>query len=204
MPGKQRAAFVIVAAALIPVLAAHAQQKLGDGHIAIDKPAELSVEEANRIYRDLMEAMADGYGISRLPLVDGYQTWARYNSAPYLSATHGRRFVNNYANETGRAYGSLKRGDKLPVGTVLAKDSMTVTEEGRFFPAALFIMEKLASGASPETADWRYVVVNPDGSMTGDTIGDGAELVQYCHDCHAAKADLDYVFLVPKKFRKAE
>ena len=36
---------------------------------------------------------------------------------------------------------------------------MTVTDEGKIYPGAMFVMEKLAQGANPETADWRYIMV---------------------------------------------
>lgn len=181
--------------------ATQAQQTFGESHIAVENPADLSKDDANKIYDKLKDMMADGYDLSQMSLVNGYQSWTRYNSAPYLSATHGQRFVNNYANEAGAPYGSMKEGDKLPQGTVLAKDSVTVKDDGKFYPGALFIMEKLDAGVSPDTADWRYVVINPDGSLAGDTTGDGPELVKYCHDCHISMADNDYVFYVPEDYQ---
>lgn len=203
MSGRTLIACAAFAFSLVSIGSAQAQQTLGESHIAVQNPAELSKDEANAIYDKLKEMMASGYGISQMALVENYQSWARYNSAPYLSATHGQRFVNNYANEAGKAYGSLKEGEKLPQGTVLAKDSITVKDDGKFYPGALFLMEKLGAGASPETADWRYVVINPDGSLAGDTTGDGPELVKYCHDCHVGVAEMDYIFYVPEDYRTA-
>lgn len=170
-------------------------------HIAVENPAELSPADAEKIYAGLKQSMAENYALSRMDLVDNYLSWKRYNSAPYLSATHGQRFVSNYANDAGSAYGALKDGERYPVGTVLAKDSITVTDEGKTFPGALFVMEKLAAGASPDTADWRYVMIIPDGSLYGDTQGDETEQVQYCHSCHKAKAKQDFVFFIPDAFR---
>ena len=121
-----------------------------------------------------------------------------------MSGTHGQRFVNNYANATARNYGTLGQGEKLPEGSVLAKDSMTITDEDHVFPGALFVMEKLAAGASPGTADWRYLMIIPDGSLFGDTTGDGPERVRYCHACHASAADRDYTFFVPEHYRMQE
>ena len=203
MSGRALIACTAFAISLVSVYPGQAQQTLGESHIAVQNPAELTKDEANAIYDKLKEMMANGYGISQMALIGNYQSWTRYNSAPYLSATHGQRFVNNYANEVGKAYGSLKAGEKLPKGTVLAKDSITVNDGGKFFPGALFLMEKLAPGASLETADWRYVVINPDGSLAGDTTGDGPELVKYCHDCHVGMAEMDYVFNVPEDYRTA-
>jgi hypothetical protein len=89
----------------------------------------------------------------------------------------------------------------MPEGAALAKDSFTVTADTAVFAGALFIMEKLAGGASPATGDWRYAMVMPDGSYFGDTTGDNAEAVGFCHDCHQAKAEADFLFFVPRKHR---
>lgn len=181
--------------------AAPAQDGVGSAHLPIDNPSELPPAQLEQIYNELKQRMAEGYALSKLEIIDDYQSWRRYNTAPYLSATHGLRFINNYANEKGRGYGTLSVGQSLPAGTVLAKDAMTLTADGKNFPGALFIMEKLPAGANSETADWRYLVVNPDGSLFGDTKGDEPELVDYCHACHESKADQDYVFLIPEEFR---
>jgi hypothetical protein len=185
-------------------LFAAAQSNAQSAHIAIDDPASLSKDEAQRIYNDLMDRMDKGYASSGLEIISGYQDWPKFNDAPYVSTTHGQRFVNNYANTLALGYGTMKEGEKLPVGSVLAKDSMTVTQEDHIFPGALFVMEKLPAGQSPATADWRYVMILPDGSIFGDTIGDRRKSVAYCHGCHQAVADRDYTFYVPEKYRVAD
>jgi len=153
---------------------AYAQETVESGHIAVENPADLSHAEANEIYDELSSRMADGYALAELPIIENYQTWTRYNSAPYLSATHGHRFVNNFANSKAIGYGEL---------------------------AKMFVMEKLAAGAHPETADWRYVMILPDGTTHGDTVGSKPRLVKYCHACHAAKASKDFVFFVPEDYQ---
>ncbi len=173
------------------------------GHLKIKKPARLSDAVISNIYQDLVDRMVNGYALSKHPVAQGYPNWQLYNTAPYLSATHGNRFINNYANALAKDYGSLKKGAKLPIGSVLAKDSFTVTAQRKVFPGALFVMEKLAAGASPDTADWRYVMIMPDGSLFGDSMGDSASEMTFCHDCHKIKAKNDYVFYVPKKYRRA-
>ena len=178
-----------------------AQDTAETAHVAVENPAELTQEQANAIYDELKARLDALYAPADLDLIKNYQSWKRYNTAPYISATHGQRFVNNFVNEIGSDYGKLKSGERYPVGTVLAKDSITVTDDGKTFPGAMFVMEKLPEGRSPETADWRYVMVIPDGSVFGDTIGDEPELVEYCHVCHEAVADDDYVFYIPEDYR---
>lgn len=197
-----RTVFAIVSGLFICGAAVAQQQD--EAHIAIDNPAELNKDEANQIYRSLARRMARGYAAARLDEILNYQSWALFNDAPYISATHGQRFVNSYANRMAFNYGTLKEGEVLPMGSVLAKDSITVTDEGNTHPGAMFVMEKLAPGTSPETADWRYVMVLPDGSLFGDTTGFRANAVAYCHECHEQVAERDYTFYVPEEYRIKE
>ncbi len=186
---------------LLTLGASLAQQTVESGHVTVKNPATLSGADANRIYDQIRQRMADNYALAELVEIKDYQSWTRYNSAPYVSATHGQRFVNNFANDKASAYGKLAKGEKYPVGAVFAKDAITVTSDNKIFPGAMFGMEKLVAGANPDTADWRYFVVLPDGTLFGDTTGAEPELVEYCHACHAAKASDDYVFFVPKAHR---
>lgn len=176
------------------VAAAIAQSDGETGHITIEKAANLSATEAEEIYTRLADLMAKRYSIAGMRVGTQYRGWMRFNSAPYLSETHGNRYVNNYANRLGNAYGSLTKGLRFPAGTVLVKDSFTVTDENKAFPGALFVMEKLSPVASPDTGDWRYVGIYPDGSMIGDTVGFMPDRVRYCHQCHRSRADYDFVF----------
>ncbi len=172
-----------------------------DAHLAIENPAELTKDEARGHYKSLARRMARGYAAAQMDLIRNYQNWPLFSDAPYISATHGQRFVNSYANRMAHNYGTLQEGEVLPVGSVLAKDSMTVTDEGNVHPGALFVMEKLPTGTNPDTADWRYIMVMPDGSLFGDTMGNRADAVAYCHVCHEAVADRDYTFYVPEEFQ---
>lgn len=172
------------------------------GHLKIEDPARIGDTEREAIYQKLLDRMVGGYALSQYPSVTGYTKWQLYNTAPYLSATHGNRYVNNYANGLAKEYDALAKGVRLPKGSVLAKDSFTVTADGKVFPGALFVMEKLAEGASPDNADWRYVMIMPDGSLFGDSMGDGADEMTFCHACHKVKANRDYLYFVPKKYRR--
>lgn len=180
---------------------ASAQSAGPEAHIAIENAADLSKQEAVQVYQTLMGRMRNGYEAAQLDMILNYQDWPKFNDAPYISATHGQRYVNSYANEMALNYGGLSDGDMLPAGSVLAKDSITVTDEDHIFPGALFVMEKLPQGTHPETADWRYVMVMPDGSLFGDTVGSRSQEMIYCHECHEAVAHRDYTFFVPSDHR---
>jgi hypothetical protein len=168
-------------------------------HFRVPNPAQLSNADALTIYERIRDDMRAAYRLSREPATDRYATWRRY-SAPYRSATHGERYVNNYANAAAGAYG---RGvAPMPAGAVLAKDSFAVTAQGDVFTGPLFLMEKMPPGFSAETRDWRYTMVMPDGSLFGTTSGAGGERVDFCARCHAtAGAAADHLFLVPKDYR---
>ena len=61
---------------------------------------------------------------------------------------------------------------------------------------------KLAPGRSPATGDWRFVQLLPDGSYIGDTTGDSPEDVAFCFTCHKTMAKADFLFFLPKAYRK--
>ncbi len=171
-----------------------------EGHPESGDSADLTRAEAIDYYQSIVDRMQRLYAISRDPLALRYREWHRYNDAPYLSATHGNRFVNNYANLIARraGYGRFEPGDRMPPGAVIAKDSLTVTRLRERLPGALFLMQKLMPGTSPDTGDWRYVMIMPDGSYFGDTTGIAPENVRFCHDCHSEQAETDHLFFVPE------
>ncbi len=128
-----------------------------------------------------------------------YRTWRRYNRTPYLSATHGNRYVNNYASAEARAYGRGESAGTLPVGSLLAKDSFEVTELGDVLIGPLALMEKMAPGFHAEGRDWRYTMITPDGRLFGTTGGENSERVEYCRECHIAAGDEhDHLFFIPE------
>ena len=172
-----------------------------DRHILLQAPGQLTAERAEQIYARIAGDAQRGYAMSRDDMATAFPAWARLNRTPYLSATHGNRYVNNYANGVAMAAG-YGGGGEMPAGAVLAKDSFTVTDGGEVFPGALFLMEKLPPAISPGTANWRYWMIMPDGSVLGDSEDDTAAEVRFCHTCHQQVADDDYLFFVPVAFRR--
>ncbi len=170
-------------------------------HFAITDGAALSPEQAMAVYDELKAQMRGDYALSALPAARRYPAWQRVNEYPYRSTTHGSRYVNNFANPPAIGAG-YPGGGTMPAGAIIAKDSFTVKKDGEHYPGALFIMEKLKSGLSPETGDWRFVMVLPDGSIFGDSQGDNAAATAFCAECHARRADHDYLFGVPEEARR--
>ena len=168
-------------------------------HFRVPNPARLSDADALSIYDRIRDDMVSAYRLSRDPVADRYYAWRRYNWAPYLSATHGDRYINNYGNAEAESYG--REGAPMPAGAVLAKDSFTVTGQGDVFTGPLFLMEKRPPGFSAATNDWRYTMIMPDGSLFGTTEGEGGDRVEFCARCHATAGGADDLFFVPEQYR---
>lgn len=220
MPTDHRVLVVIISVAIIVAVAgastairlASAADDVLEGeqalnpqeHLKITRPGRLTKDDANVIYDTIADHMAERLAISGEPVASQYRSWPRSNDAPYLSATHGSRYINNYANliavEAG--YNDLRPGIKMPPGAVLAKDSFTFTDDRALFMGALFVMEKLAKGKNPETADWRYLMILPDGSVFADSTGPFPETAAFCHTCHAQAKVFDYLFFLPEEYRR--
>ncbi len=170
-------------------------------HFRVERPADLTAQDTMTIYARILDTMTAAYGLSGDASSKIYLGWRRYNRVPYRSATHGERFVNNYANALAKAYGSFESAGPMPEGALLAKDSFAVTARGDVFSGPLFLMEKMAPGFSPANNDWRYSMIMPDGSLFGETGGPGAALVAFCHTCHSEVGETDNLFFVPEDKR---
>jgi len=194
---------VPLAAAENPCAAKNPLNPCAPGHIkAPDADLSLNPAAAEKVYRRLRKDMAAAFAMSGKTATKRYQSWRRYNKAPYQSTQHGDRYLNNYANKTAQAYGKFEQSGKLLFGSVLAKDSFTVLKDGGKLPGPIFIMEKMKAGFRPDFGDWRYSMILPDGSFVGQTGGEGAENVEYCGTCHARVPPAhDHMFYLPKKDR---
>ncbi len=171
-------------------------------HFQVERPADLAAADALTIYDRIRSELVAVYRKSANPHTAVYQTWRRYNVTPYLSATHGLLYVNNYANQQAVDYGKAETAGTFPVGSVLAKDSFEVTDLGDVFTGPLTLMEKMPPGFSPDQRDWRYTMIMPDGSLFGTTNGENSVRVEYCAECHRGAGDeQDHLFFVPEEYR---
>jgi hypothetical protein len=163
---------------------------------------EVSPAEAQAVYNCLQGDMKKAYAKAGLRQVAGYTSWLKINSTAYQSATHGGRYVNNYADSHGDyRYKKFEDAGVLPLGSVLAKDSFTVRPDGKVSIGPLFIMEKMNKGFNKGSGDWRYTMVLPSGKIAGMTRGKGMSM-KFCAECHAGVApELDHILLVPDEYR---
>jgi hypothetical protein len=170
-------------------------------HFRLRDPARLGPGEAESIYQIAVPALSKGYARSNRPSAKNYLQWRRHNTAPYLSSTHGNHYINNYANPAARNYGQFEKAGKLPVGSVIAKDSFSVTETGGILLGPLFLMEKMPQGFNYVSGNWKFTLVQPDGSVLGETNGPGSARVEYCIACHLAVEHQDHLYFIPPAHR---
>jgi len=165
-------------------------------------PVQLTDAEAVAAYDCLLAEMKAAYAKSGNAVAASYSEWRRYSRNAYVSATHGNRFVQNYANPAAKAYGAFEGAGVMPAGAVLAKDSFTVTADGRVSVGPLFIMEKMQAGFYDDSDDWGYTMVMPDGTVFGTTKGEGTAKVEFCIGCHISVApDVDSLMFIPEEYR---
>lgn len=171
-------------------------------HTRLVAPAKLGAVRAQEVYEIARSSMRLGYAKAGRASVSGYQDWRRFNTAPYLSAAHGNHYLSNYVNAVGAdTYGKYEKGGPHPAGTIVAKDSFSMTRAGDLLLGSLFLMEKMPPGFNHATADWKYALIRPDGTLVGETNGPGRERVEYCIGCHLAKQHQDHLWFLPRAFR---
>ncbi len=119
-----------------------------------------------------------------------HAAWFRAARAPFLSPTHGNRFVEVFVNDLGRA--AYYTDADFPVGTVIVKTSRE-NDAGRPGDASgpIFVMEKRALGHAPDHDDWSYAIhwASPTerqlAQLGGPIYWRGASpKVGYCSKCH--------------------
>lgn len=170
-------------------------------HFRLRLAARVSPQEAERVYNIVAPSMQAGYASSGHPVAKAYKSWRRFNRAPYLSASHGNHYLNNYANDIAGRYGTFEQAGRFPAGSVIAKDSFSIAETGEILLGLLYMMEKMPQGFNHVSGDWRYTAIRPDGTILGQSKGPGAERVEFCIGCHLAREEFDHLYFIPPTFR---
>ena len=163
---------------------------------------ELTNAEAADAYDCVIGQMRMAYGKSGDATAASYTGWRRYSKVSYQSSTHGERYVQNYANATGRAYGAFEKAGVMPVGSILAKDSFGVNGKGSVTVGPMFMMEKMPAGFNADSGNWKYTMIMPNGSVFGVTNAKNSSGMQFCIECHAAVAEeQDHMMFLPEEYR---
>jgi hypothetical protein len=164
---------------------------------------ELTDAEAATVYDCVKGHQQAAYGKSDNSDASAFWRWPNYSLIPYLSATHGNRYVMNYSNAP--AYGQYEDAGELSVGAKIAKNSFVVGTNGQVSVGPLFLMEKMPAGFDENGGDWRYTMIMPDGSTFGVTGGKNAAGMEFCNACHGLVGeDQDYLYFLPEDYRTAK
>lgn len=150
--------------------------------VAVDDPFALEAAAIEEIYACIKDEMVAGYTKEGDAVAGAYRDWTVSSTRPAVAGAHGNRllytFANDIAAEQYLKYAS--EGVSMPVGSVLAKESITISAKKKAaVPGPLFIMTKGEPGSVPETADWVYGGIQPDGKPMKFKQS-------FCHDCHVA------------------
>jgi len=162
---------------------------------------DLTDAEAKLAYNCIIKEMQAGYAKSDTKVASQYVSWKSYATRSYQSATHGGRFVQNFANAKAKNYGKFEDAGKMRHGAMLAKNSFAAMPDGKLAAGPLFLMEKMKAGWNKESGDWKYTMVIANGSTFGVTKGTNAAGMQFCIECHASAEDEDYMLFVPDEYR---
>lgn len=160
-----------------------------DCKINVDDPFDLEGADMEAVYACMSQKMIDGYMSGDNEIAAAYRDWTPTAIRPAVAGPHGNRALNTFANDIA-AEQYLKFEDEgvvMPAGSVLAKESFRInTKKGIAQRGPLFIMTKGEAGAAPDAADWIYSAVQPNGKPM--------KIKQsFCHNCHEAFADQDYL-----------
>jgi hypothetical protein len=150
--------------------------------VAVDDPFALEAAAIEEIYACIKDEMVAGYAKEGDAVASAYRDWTVSSSRPAVAGAHGNRLLYTFANDIA-AEQYLKyatEGVSMPVGSVLAKESITISAKKKAaVPGPLFIMTKGEPGSAPETADWVYGGIQPNGKPMKFKQS-------FCHDCHVA------------------
>jgi hypothetical protein len=110
--------------------------------------------------------------------------WARADDVATLTQVGGRAPSQHgdgawertvWVNEAAAGYRTAAGGATMPAGALLLQRHHAV---GQAHTTTIYLMEKLAGGASPGTGDWRYLVLDAELRVAA------SEQLQICARCH--------------------
>ncbi|MFK7755143.1 MAG: cytochrome P460 family protein [Sedimentitalea sp.] len=177
--------FVLSAAALTLGSAASAQ----DCPVSSVDTFDLEEAEIITIYDCIKDKMVEGYTKAGDETAAVYRDWAVTSTRPAVAGVHGSRLLQTFANEIAveQYLKFAEEGVVMPVGSVLAKESISIRKKKKTARVGpLFLMTKVEAGSLPDTNDWLYGGVLPNGKPMKFKQA-------FCHDCHAGYEDQDYL-----------
>jgi hypothetical protein len=171
---SKRISFGVVCAALFGLSGAAYAECTTD--VAKDDLTDAQVVE---LYECIKGELREGYAAVGDERATAYQSWGVTSTVPGGVGNHGSRFLMTFVNEVGfDEYVKFSdEGAKMPVGTLIAKESFNVNKKGIVKKGPLFFMEKVAAGEADEFGNWVYSALQTKGKVM--------KIKQkFCHDCH--------------------
>lgn len=157
--------------------------------ITVEDQFDLEANEIVALYECLSDKLAAGYAKAGDEIGSNYRSWAPTSTRAAIQGAHGNRILNTFANDIA-AEQYLKyeeEGFTMPVGSILAKESITVSiKKKKARPGPLLMMTKMEAGSIPETNDWLYTGIQPNGKTM-------KVKQSFCHDCHLPYEDSDFL-----------
>lgn len=135
-----------------------------------------------QLYDCIDDALVEAYGREGDAVGSVYRDWQVTSTGAFVPGVHGDRALITYANDIAfDDYVQYRdEGDfSMPVGSVLAKESFSIRDNGEPRVGPLFIMTKVAEGEADEFGNWVYSAVRANGAPMGISQN-------FCHDCHVA------------------
>lgn len=157
----------------------------------VDVESAFDLEEAQvvALYDCIKAKMAEGYAKGDDEVAKVYRDWTVTATRPAVAGPHGNRLLLTFANDLAapQYLEFAEEGVVMPEGAVLAKESITISKKKKAARVGpLFIMTKLAAGGAPETNDWLYGGIQPNGKPMKFKQA-------FCHDCHAGWEEQDFL-----------
>jgi len=178
-----------LAAVLSVALAANTAAQAQDCQVSTTEPFDLTEADIASIYDCIGDRMVDAYSQGGDMVAKTYRNWTITGTRHGVAGAHGNRLLLTYANDIA-AEQYLKFADEgvvMPVGSRLAKESIKINKKkNAAVVGPLFIMTKLETGAAPETSDWLYGGIQPNGKPLKFKQS-------FCHDCHQSWEDQDFL-----------
>ncbi len=173
---------MLTAATFVATLIAGQSALASDCPVDVEDPFDLTEAQIGEIYACIGDKMVTGYSKQGSEIAASYRNWTVSGTRPAVAGAHSNRLLLTFANDIA-AEQYLKfeeEGVKMPVGSILAKESITISKKKKAARVGpLFIMTKLEDGASPDTGDWEYSGLQPNGKPMKFKQS-------FCHSCHVS------------------
>jgi len=180
---------LFLAASVVATMALSTTARAADCAIDVEDPFDLEEADVIALYDCISDEMVEGYTKEGDEIAGTYREWTASATRPAVAGAHGNRLLMTFANEIA-AEQYLKfaeEGVVMPAGSVLAKESIKInTKKKKGVVGPLFIMTKGEAGSSPETGDWVYSGVQPNGKPMKFKQS-------FCSDCHVSWQSQDYL-----------